>query len=225
MKKLIISFLFLFVCGIYSLKAQNDWLSIDNKPRVDTIKGASLVQFSGIIVTADSLKPVPFVNITDKTTRRGTTSDYFGFFSFVAKEGDTIIFSSIGYKKATVIIPDSLTEERYSLIQLMQGDTIVLAPAHIYPWPSKPEFERAFINLELPVDPMMARAERNMQLADMKEAAVAMNNDGNMAFRNTMQREYTKMYYAGQVPTSNLLNPIAWAQFVQAWKRGDFKRE
>jgi hypothetical protein len=72
---------------------------------------------------------------------------------------------------------------------------------------------------------MLARAERNMLLADMKESAMAMSNDGNMAFRQTMQREYTKMYYAGQVPTSNLLNPIAWAQFVQAWKRGDFKRE
>lgn len=220
-----IIFIFLFaIFGVQSINAQNDWLNEDNKPR-DTTSGPTLVQFSGIIVTADSLKPVPFVNIIDKSTRRGTTSDYFGFFSFVAQEGDTIIFSSIGYKKATVIIPDSLTEERYSLIQLMQGDTIVLAPAHIFPWPSKPEFEKAFLNLELPVDPMMARAERNMLLADMKEAALTMNNDGNMAFRQTMQREYTKMYYAGQVPTSNLLNPIAWAQFVQAWKRGDFKKE
>jgi len=216
MKQIILFFILITFFGLQTLKAQNDWLNEDNKPR-DTTSRPTLVQFSGIIVTADSLKPVPFVNIIDKTTRRGTTSDYFGFFSFVAQEGDTILFSSIGYKKAQVIIPDSLTEERYSLIQLMQGDTIILAPAHIFPWPTKPEFEKAFLNLELPVDPMLARAERNMLLADMKESA--------MAFRQTMQREYTKMYYAGQVPTSNLLNPIAWAQFVQAWKRGDFKRE
>lgn len=224
MTQRIIFILLITFFGIQTIKAQNDWLNEDNQPR-DTTSGPTLVQFSGIIVTADSLKPVPFVNIIDKTTRRGTTSDYFGFFSFVAQEGDTIIFSSIGFKKASVIIPDSLTEERYSLIQLMQGDTIILAPAHIFPWPTKPEFEKAFLNLELPVDPMLARAERNMLLADMKESAMAMSNDGNMAFRQTMQREYTKMYYAGQVPTSNLLNPIAWAQFVQAWKRGDFKRE
>jgi hypothetical protein len=224
MKQRILFIFLITFFGLQTVKAQNDWLNEDNKPR-DTTSGPTLVQFSGIIVTADSLKPVPFVNIIDKTTRRGTTSDYFGFFSFVAQEGDTIIFSSIGFKKAQVIIPDSLTEERYSLIQLMQGDTIILAPAHIFPWPTKPEFEKAFLNLELPVDPMLARAERNMLLADMKESAMAMSNDGSMAFRQTMQREYTKMYYAGQVPTSNLLNPIAWAQFVQAWKRGDFKRE
>jgi hypothetical protein len=216
--KSIILLVFL-ICSVKEGKTQVSWAD------VDTTKQPTLVQFSGIIVTADSLKPVPFVNITDKTTRRGTTSDYFGFFSFVAQEGDTIMFSSIGYKKATIIIPDSLTDERYSLIQMLQNDTILLAPAHIFPWPSKSEFERAFVNLELKPDEMMERAMRNMMLADMKESAIAMNNDGQMAFRHSMQREYSKMYYAGQVPTSNLLNPIAWAQFVQAWKRGDFKRQ
>jgi len=29
----------------------------------------------------------------------------------------------------------------------------------------------------------------------------------------------------GQVPPQNIFNPIAWAEFIQAWKRGDFKRK
>ena len=72
-----ILFIFLITFfGLPTVNAQNDWLNEDNKPR-DTESGPTLVQFSGIIVTADSLKPVPFVNIIDKTTRRGTSSDYF----------------------------------------------------------------------------------------------------------------------------------------------------
>ncbi len=220
---LIIPLLILFGAG--SLSAQTSWADEVKNSQKDTVAGPKLIQFSGIIVTSDSLKPVPFVNIIDATTRRGTTSDFFGFFSFVAQEGDTVVFSSVGFKRATFYIPDSLEEERYSLIQMLQNDTIVLAPAHIYPWPSKPEFERAFMNLVLKPDEMMERAQRNMMLADMKESAKAMSNDGSMSFKNQMQKEYSKMYYAGQVPTSNLLNPIAWAQFVQAWKRGDFSRE
>lgn len=218
MKKYFIFLLFIFI--LTNGKSQS-W----GFDKVKDTTTNNLVQFSGIIITADSLKPVPFVNIIDKSTKRGTTSDYFGFFSFVAQKGDTIVFSALGYKKGLVIIPDTLTLDRYSLIQMLQNDTIILAPAHIYPWPTKTEFERAFVNLELKQDEMMARAERNMRLADMKEAALTMNNDANMAFRHSMQKEYSKMYYAGQVPVSNLLNPIAWAQFVQAWKRGDFKRE
>jgi hypothetical protein len=35
-----------------------------------------------------------------------------------------------------------------------------------------------------------------------------------------------KSYYAGgQIPPMNILNPFAWAQFFEAWKRGDFKRK
>ena len=52
-----------------------------------------LVQFSGIVVTADSLKPVPYTNIAIKNTWRGTIADYYGYFSFVAFKSDTIIFS------------------------------------------------------------------------------------------------------------------------------------
>jgi hypothetical protein len=63
---------------------------------------SNLVQFSGVVVTADSLKPIPFVNVIIRNTWRGTVTDYFGFFSFVARMNDTIEFSSLGYKKINV---------------------------------------------------------------------------------------------------------------------------
>jgi hypothetical protein len=34
-----------------------------------------------------------------------------------------------------------------------------------------------------------------------------------------------KASYAGQNPPQNIFNPAAWAEFIQAWKRGDFKRK
>ena len=34
-----------------------------------------------------------------------------------------------------------------------------------------------------------------------------------------------KTYYAGQIPPMNIFNPFAWAEFVKAWKRGDFKKK
>ena len=77
------------------------------------------IQFSGVVIAEDSLQPVPYCSIIDKQTKRGTISDYFGYFSFVAKKGDTIIFSSIGYKKSSFSIPDTLTTNKYlSLIHI-----------------------------------------------------------------------------------------------------------
>ena len=82
-------------------------------------KYEGLVQFSGVVVTGDSLRPVPFVSIIIKNSFRGTISDYNGFFSFVAQMKDTIEFSAIGFKKGIYIIPDTLNTDRYSLIKIM----------------------------------------------------------------------------------------------------------
>lgn len=183
-----------------------------------------LVQFSGIIVTADSLRPIPYVNIRDNSTGRGTVSDYYGFFSFVAMKGDTVTFSCVGFKKSVIIIPDSLTENRYSLIQMMQGDTVLLPVFTAYPWPSKEQFATAFVNLDLP-DDYLARMEKNVSQADLRIQAEGLPSDPRSAFYTNMQKEQYRMYYAGQIPPNNLLNPIAWYKFVQSWKNGDFKKQ
>lgn len=183
-----------------------------------------LIQFSGVLLSSDSLNPVPFAHVIIAKSRRGTISDYYGFFSFVARKGDTVRFTAVGYKSAFYFIPDTLTTDRYSLIQLMTRDTINLAMAVVYPWPSKEQFRQAFLTMNIPDDDL-ERAKRNLARAEMKERMENMPMDGSMNYKYQMQQQQSKLYYAGQYPSISLLNPIAWAQFIQAWKRGDFKRK
>lgn len=183
-----------------------------------------LIQFSGVIVSADSIKPVPFCSIIIKGKNRGTISDYYGYFSFVAQIGDSVQFSSIGFKKAYYIIPDSLAGKAYSLIQTMSADTVMLAEAVVYPWPTKEQFRQAFLDLRLPDDDMVF-AQRNLEQAAMKERIEAMGMDGSMNFRFAMQQRTAQLYHAGQLPPNNLLNPIAWYKFIKAWQEGAFKRK
>ena len=182
----------------------------------------SFTQFSGVVVSQDSLKPVPYCSIIDKATKRGTTSDYFGYFSFVANKGDTIEFSSIGYKKSSFIIPDTLSTDKYSLIQVMFQDTILLKTAVVYPWPSKEQFAKAFVETEIPNDDYK-RAMKNLSRSQLNERMKFTPMDGGLNFKWQQQQIQSKLYYAGQYPPNNLLNPIAWAKFIEAWKRGDFK--
>ena len=182
----------------------------------------SFIQFSGVVVSQDSLKPVPYCSIIDKATKRGTTSDYFGYFSFVANKGDTIEFSSIGYKKSSFIIPDTLSTDKYSLIQVMFQDTILLKTAVVYPWPSKEQFAKAFVETEIPNDDFK-RAMKNLSRSQLNERMKFTPMDGGLNFKWQQQQIQSKLYYAGQYPPNNLLNPIAWAKFIEAWKRGDFK--
>lgn len=186
--------------------------------------GNKLVQFSGVVVTADSLRPLPFTSIIIKGTRRGTMSDYFGFFSFVAEKGDVIVFSSVGFKRSYYKIPDSLSGTRYSLIQVMQKDTILLSETVIYPWPSPSQFKDAFVHLDPPTDDY-DRAMNNLSLAELKERGEHMPMDGSMNYRNYIQNVSTRLYYAGQLPPNNLLNPIAWSKFIKSWQNGEFTRK
>ena len=187
-------------------------------------KNDSILQFSGVLLTRDSLEAVPFANVLIKGTKRGTMSDYFGYYSFVAERGDTIQFSYVGFKDALFVIPDSLNRKNYSLIQMMDVDTVILQEAVIYPWPTKEQFRQAFLDLRLPEDDKQ-RAERNLARADMKERMENMQADGSESYKIAMRNHGNQLYYAGQLPPNNLLNPIAWAKFIKAWKNGDFKRK
>lgn len=188
------------------------------------VKKTTLIQFSGVVIEGDSLNPVPYTSIIVRNTRRGTISDYFGYYSFVAATGDTIEFSAIGFSSAQYIIPDTLSSNMYSLIQVLRRDTIYMKAVEVFPWPSREQFKQAFLNLNIQDDDLV-RATKNMSRADMKEQMIGMAMDASLNFKYTNQQYQSRLYYAGQYPPNNLLNPIAWAKFIQAWKKGDFKKK
>ena len=183
-----------------------------------------LVQFSGVVVTGDSLSPVPYTSIMIKSTFRGTVSDYYGFFSFVAKMSDTVEFAALGFKKVIFIVPDTLTDNRCSLIQMLKRDTILLPTVQVLPWPSKEQFKEAFLSLHIPDDDL-DRAHKNLDPYRMSFLGDNMAMDGSQNFRNYMQNNTANLYYAGQLPPNNLLNPVAWAKFIQMWQEGAFKSQ
>jgi hypothetical protein len=185
-------------------------------------KEKKIIQFSGVVVTGDSLKPVPFTNIFVTGTRTATLSDYYGFFSFAAEEGTDITFSAIGFKKAHFVIPDTCHETRYSMIQILFLDTVMLREATIYSWPTREQFRQAFLNMDNMNDDM-ARAQKNLAKEEMEIISMNMGMSGQENFKNTMQQYQSRMYYAGGRPPMTIMDPLKWAEFVKAWKRGDFK--
>lgn len=182
----------------------------------------SIIQISGITMTADSLRAVPAVSILVKGQNRGTISNSQGVFSIVAFKGDTLIFSAVGYKKKHYGIPTNLPGNNYSLLQLMADDTTYLPVTIIKPYPTKEEFDKAFVSADIPDDEYEI-ARKNTEEARMRALSRYVAPDASEAVHSYMNKQAQSLYYAGQVPPMNILNPLAWAQFIQAWKRGDFK--
>lgn len=182
------------------------------------------IQLSGLVVTGDSLAAVPYASVWVKNTRRGTITDFYGFFSLGVYENDTVRFSSVGYKDVTFVVPDTLTLSRYSVVQIMSPDTIYLAETVIYPWPTREQFKHAFLSLELP-ETDYDRAMRNLERSEIRDRSFSMPMDGAMTYRESMNQYAGRLYYAGQAPPMRIFDPFAWAQFFKAWRDGKFKRD
>jgi len=187
----------------------------------ETEEKEDLIQFSGIIVTGDSLMPVPYASVLISGSNRGTIADFFGYFSIVVAEGDSIKFSAVGYNPSTFAVPDSLNDSRYSYIQILSRSVTELDEVTIMPWPSKEAFKEAFLNLALSEDQLNAKENLTpSQLLVMLETA---DSDGFSNYNTTMNEFHNELFYAGQAPPINLLNPVAWAEFIQAWRDGKYK--
>ncbi|GAB4207132.1 MAG: hypothetical protein Fur0023_17660 [Bacteroidia bacterium] len=187
-----------------------------------TKKEEKFVQISGVVVDADSLKPVPFVSIIIKGTKRGTITDYYGFFTLVASPGDELQFFSLNHKNGIYKLDDTLSLSHYYIIHSLVKDTVLLPTVSVYPWPSKEEFKKAFLNLDLS-ETDYDRAAKNLDRKELSYNERNLKMDAQANYQYALQQQLTKMYSLGQYPTINLLNPIAWAQFIDAWRKGKFK--
>ncbi|MDF3077179.1 MAG: carboxypeptidase-like regulatory protein [Sphingobacteriaceae bacterium] len=186
-----------------------------------------LVQFSGIIYNADSLKAVvPYVTVINKTQGgRVYYANYQGYFSFVAHEQDTIVFSAIGFRHEALIIPAGLTDKKYTVLVKVKPEAINLPIVQIYPWASIDEFNRAFMTMKLADDDLLI-AKKNVSKASIMAMARTLPRDAremsNLNFQNNHIAMTNKnMNMRGANP---LLNPFAWSALLQQILEGDKSR-
>ena len=184
----------------------------------------SVVQLYGVVMTADSLQALQSVSVVVKGQNRGTVTNSQGVFSIVALKGDEIEFTSVGFKPKTVMVPKNIEGNQYSVIQLMVTDTVFLAATIIKARPTREQFERDFLNTRIPDDNLEIARKNNDE--DKRRILLAtLPRDGREAVGSYLTKQAAKNYYNGQIPPQNIFNPLAWAEFIQAWKRGDFKKK
>lgn len=212
MKKIIRVLLFTILLAPLGLKAQFEHIK------------DSVVQLYGVVMTADSLRAIQSVSIFVKGRNQGTISNSQGVFSIAVLKGDQIEFSSIGYKPKTIEIPRDLVGNQYNVIQLLVQDTQYLPATIIRPRPTREQFERDFVNIKMPDDDYEI-ARKNTDESKRRALMRTLPRDGQEAAAASLRQNAQRYSYIGQMPPQNIFNPAAWAEFIQAWKRGDFKNK
>ena len=111
----------------------------------------SIMQLTGLIVGGDSLYGIPGVHVYVPKAGRGTSTNYYGYFSLATQVGDSVVISAIGYSRKDYVVPYN-EKKSISLIIELKEDTTLLPLLEVFPYPTEELFKQAFLSLNLPDD-------------------------------------------------------------------------
>lgn len=182
------------------------------------------VQVSGII-TYESDKTVPGVAVISRKLRKATVSERSGIYSITSTPGDTIYFRALGFKRYHTIIPVDYELKNCKVDIDLEIDTIPIDEITILPWKSYNDFIKDMTK-EHPVDPIIQNMNDN--IASIYIAIANQNNvkiSPEAGYKYAMEQNFMTMSTKNQYPVNNLLNPFAWAKFINGIKHGLFKNQ
>lgn len=188
-------------------------------------QGRSLIQFTGIIINADTNTVVPYTNLTNISDKNQiVSSNYEGYFSFVAHERDSIKISSVGYFSQVIVIPENLPNKSYILKIKLKPEAISLPQVRVFPWASTEEFKRDFLTIKF-ADDDLAIAQKNLNRGSIMAMSRTLPHDGQTNQIMNLQSMHDNLVHTGSGPTNPLLNPIAWGSLIRQIIRGDKSRQ
>nr|WP_186756158.1 carboxypeptidase-like regulatory domain-containing protein [Echinicola salinicaeni] len=179
-----------------------------------------VIQLSGIILNADSTTAISGVNVYVPNKGRGTSSNNFGYFSMPVATGDSVVFSFVGLKNQSFKVPDTVGDDKISLILTMAQDEIALGEVEVMPYPTEEEFKQAVLAMtvdEIPLDRGNLSPQMLLRWAEQMPSSA---NENFRSFQSGQMQQIQDRYGPRSFP---LLNPFAWANFIKSIKRGDLK--
>ncbi len=183
-----------------------------------------IIQINGVIITADSLRAVAGATVLVKHQDRGVYSGNAGVFSIVCYKGDTLQFRCRGFRPKEYVVSPNIQGQYFSLIQLMVQDTFYLPGSILRPLPDKSQLDYAFSHSYVP-DDRYEIARKNTNALMLRALAMTLPRDGREAQALYQNQQWHDAVYYGQQKPMNILNPLAWAEFYESWKRGDYRKQ
>lgn len=177
------------------------------------------VTIYGAVLDAESIAPVPYASVYVKGKPKGVVTDSTGAFVLTAIKSDTLQFSAVGFKQGTMVLPSNLPDDRYTMIQLMLPDTILLDEVVVFSYPTISAFKSAFNEVE-EEEGLGSEAALQRKLDDLLYETYK-----DERFYYDYMR-YNRLYQmTGIFPPNNFINPAQWTNFIRDWRAGKFDTE
>lgn len=174
-----------------------------------------IIQLSGIV--SDSVQVLPGVHIYVPKAGRGTPTNHSGFFSMPVLEGDSIVITSVGYKRQHYIVPRNAPDFLTVLVEMVP-DVTYLKEVQIMPFPTEEVFKEAILALNIPLNEgSYDKRNLNAELMALMLRTTPMDGAGN--YKYYMDQWSTSAQDKFQPRTNPFLNPFNWARFVRDMKQ------
>ena len=126
------------------------------------ITGVTPILFRGVILDASSKAQLGGSQIVINRSRSAISSEN-GTFSFYANKKDTIIFSMLGYKPASLIVNDTLSGTEFLTGVYLETDTIFIGEVIIIP--KLTNLKAEIMNPKINSDTKLENARSNISIA------------------------------------------------------------
>ncbi|WPZ11340.1 peptidase associated/transthyretin-like domain-containing protein [Roseivirga spongicola] len=176
-----------------------------------------VVQVSGLVMNSDSTMSIPGVHIYDQRGR-GIPTDFKGWFSKAFIAGDTLTISAIGFKNEKVVVPDSLGD-RATVIFALEEEVTQLADVEVNPFPSEELFKEAILAMNLSQEQENVLNSYEPGIIQELVRTMPLEGSPSMNYRYMMNQQFQNLQNSTGPRTNPLLNPFAWAQFINSLKK------
>jgi hypothetical protein len=198
---------------VITLLALIAWVGSTTKADAQQQKRA--IQLSGVVIDTVA-GPLPGVHVYIPKAGRGVTTNAVGFFSLVVLPGDSIVISSVGYRRRHYIVEPS-DKEFVTIIVPMVQDVTYLEEVVIMPYPTEEVFKEAVLALNLPTDRVIDDKNMNQELLALMLKTTPM--DGTMNQRYALNQWAATQNDRFQPVTNPFLNPFNWVKFFNGLKK------
>jgi len=170
--------------------------------------GTSPILFRGVILDASSKTQLGGSQIMINRSRSAISSEN-GTFSFYANKKDTIIFSMLGYKPASLIVNDTLSGTEFLTGVYLETDTIFIGEVIIIP--KLTSLKAEIMNPKISSDARFENARSNMSIASY-QGRISQGKLGDPASNYEFIRQQQKItaFEKGGIPSDKMvgLSPL-----------------
>jgi hypothetical protein len=184
-------------------------------PEIQAQDQKRVIQLSGIVMDTVT-GPLPGVHVYVPKAGRGVVTNNVGFFSMPVLVGDSIVISSVGYKRQHYIVPANSHEFSTIVVQMVE-DVTYLREIVIMPYPTEEVFKEAVLALNLPPDNAIDEKNLNAELLALMLKTTPMDGPQNQRYALNQWAATQNDKY---MPVTNpFLNPFNWVKFFNSLKK------